>query len=138
MKKIEKRVEIYVAKDGKEFLNMNDCILYEDYVLPINQRKEWVERYYSDFCNNRDKWINDCEDYHEYGKRYPNKSYLIHDTTICNDIFMRQRDGRTIIINLRTGRCGKAIQSNPNFFESETGWAIAWARYRGDEIPDYI
>jgi hypothetical protein len=51
---------------------------------------------------------------------------------------MRQRDGRTIIINLRTGRCGKAIQSNPNFFESEVGWAVAWARYRGEEVPDYI
>lgn len=138
MRKIVKRVEIYVAKDGKEFLNMTDCIFYESHVMVANQKKEWVKRYYSDFCYNRDKWISACKDYHEYGKRNSNKSYLIHDTTICDDILIRQRDGRTIIINLRTGRCGKAIQSNAKFFESETGWAIAWARYRGDEVPDYI
>lgn len=137
MKKIVKRVEIYVAKDGKEFLNMTDCILYEDYVLPINQRKEWIEKYYKDFLFNRDKWIDDCKDYTELGCKQ-SEYVLYYDTTICDDIFMRQRDGRTIIINLRTGRCGKAIQSNPNFFDSKCGWAVAWARYRGDEVPDYI
>jgi hypothetical protein len=137
MRKIEKRVEIYVAGDGKEFLNMTDCIFYESHIMMANQKREWVKRYYSDFCNNRDKWIDNCKDFTEFG--YKEYEYVSHsDTTVCDDILMRQRDGRTIIINLRTGRCGKAIQANPNFFESETGWAIAWARYRGDEIPDYI
>lgn len=137
MRKIEKRVEIYVAKDGKEFLNMTDCIFYESHVMVPNQKKEWVKRYYSDFCNNRDKWIDNCKDLAEFGCK--EHEYVSHyDTTICDDILMRQRDGRTIIINLRTGRCGKAIQSNPIFFKSETGWAVAWARYRGDEVPDYI
>ena len=136
MRKIEKRVEIYVAKDGKKFLNMTDCIFYEDYVMPINQRKEWVERYFSDFCNNRDKWIDNCTEFKQFGGNHIRENKF--DTVICNDILMRQRDGRTVIINLRTGRCGKAIQTNPNFFYSEVGWAIAWARYRGDEVPDYI
>ena len=137
MKKICKRVEIYIAKDGKEFLNMTDCIFYESHAMVANQRKCWVEKYYKDFLFNRDTWIDNCKNLTELGGR--ETEYVIyHDTTICDDILMRLRDGRTIIINLRTGRYGKAIQSNPKFFESETGWAIAWARYRGDEVPDYI
>ena len=136
MRKIEKRIEIYVAKDGKEFLNMTDCIFYESHIMTTKQKKEWVERYYFDFCNNREKWIDECKEFKQFGGN--RKKENIFDTVICDDILMRQRDGRTIIINLRTGHCGKAIQSNPNFFESEVGWAIAWARYRGDEVPDYI
>ena len=137
MKKIGKWVHIYVAEDGKEFLNKEDCTFYESHTMIANQRKEWIEKHYKDFLFNRDKWIDNCKDLTELGCR--ESEYVIyHDTTICDDIFMRQRDGRTIIINLRTGRCGKAIQSNPNFFDSKVGWAVAWARYRGDEVPDYI
>ena len=138
MKKIGKWVHIYVAEDGKEFLNMTDCIFYESHTMIANLRKEWIEKHYKDFLFNRDKWIDNCKDFTELGCRRETEYVIYHDTTICDDILMRQRNGRTIIINLRTGRCGKAIQSNPKFFESETGWAIAWARYRGDEVPDYI
>jgi hypothetical protein len=63
MRKIVKRVEIYVAGDGKEFLNMTDCIFYESHIMMANQKREWVKRYYSDFCNNRDKWIDNCKDF---------------------------------------------------------------------------
>ena len=136
MKKIGKYVEMFVAEDGKEFLNIADCIYYENYVMRAEQRKKWIKKHYKDFLLNRDKWIDDCDEFKEFGGG--RQKYNIYDTTICDDILMRQRDGRTLIINLRTGRCGKAIQSNSKFFESETGWAIAWARYRGDEIPDYI
>lgn len=136
MKKIGKYVEMFVAEDGKEFLNIADCIYYENYVMRKEQRKNWIEKYFSDFDYNRDKWIDNCTEFKQFGGNHIRENQF--DTVICDDIFMRQRDGRTIIINLRTGRCGKAIQSNPKFFESETGWAIAWARYRGDEVPNYI
>lgn len=136
MKKVSKTVNVFIAKDGKEFLNMTDCIYYEHHDMIANQRENWIEKYYKDFLFNRDTWIDSCDEFKEFGGG--RQEYNIYDTVICNDILMRQRDGRTIIINLRTGRCGKAIQSNPKFFDSETGWAIAWARYRGDEVPDYI
>lgn len=136
MKKIGKWVHIYVAEDGKEFLNMEDCTFYESHTMRAEQRKNWIKKYYKDFLFNYNKWIDDCDEFKEFGGG--RQKYNIYDTTICDDILVRQRDGRTVIINLRTGRCGKAIQSNPKFFDSETGWAIAWARYRGDEVPDYI
>ena len=136
MKKISKTVHIFIAEDGKEFLNMTDCIYYESHAMIANQRKCWIEKYFSDFNYNRNKWIDNCTEFKQYGGNHIRENRF--DTVICDDIFTRQRDGRTTIINLRTGRCGKAIQSNSKFFESETGWAIAWARYRGDEVPDYI
>ena len=131
-----KTLGVYTAADGKDFLDKHECEQYEKYEMKRRQKIDWVKKYFSDFEFNRDRWIDECSEFKEFGGNQTR--YNIYDTVICGDIFMRQRDGRTLIINLRTGRCGKAIQSNPNFFESETGWAIAWARYRGDEVPDYI
>ena len=58
----------------------------------------------------------------------------------ANNIAIRQvqSEGRTFIINLKTGKCGKAYCNNSDEFDSKCGWAVAWARYRGEEIPDYI
>ena len=130
-----KKIWVYTAADGKMFLEKYECEQYEKGEMFRRKKIDWVRKYYYDFDCNRDKWIKECQQNHKF---YGNLIDNIYDTIICNDILMRQRDGRTIIINLRTGRCGKAIQSNPKFFDSETGWAIAWARYRGDEVPDYI
>lgn len=135
MKKLVKRVELYVAKDGKEFLNMTDCLFYESHEMVSTMKKEWIGKYYDDFMNN-------CLKFEEAAKKNGHYSGRIHGkksfTTIYGDMLMRQGDGRTIIINTRTGHCGKAICSNPEYFEVTTGWAIAWARYKGEEIPDYI
>lgn len=135
MKKVVKRVEIYIAKDGKEFLNMTDCIFYESHEMTSIMRKQWIEKYYNDFMQN-------CVYFEGAVKKNGHYSGYIHekwgDTTIYGDMLMRQGDGRTIIINTRTGHCGKAICSNPKYFEVATGWAVAWARYKGEEIPDYI
>ena len=131
MIKLVKRVEIYIAKDGKEFLNMTDCIFYESHEM----RKPWIEKYYNDFVRNRVYFKDTAKkNGHYYGYIHEERG----DTTIYGDMLMRQGNGRTIIINMRTGHCGKAICSNPKYFEAETGWAIAWARYKGEEVPDYI
>lgn len=136
MKYVSTRLWVYTAEDGKIFLNKNECEQYEKGEMVRRRKIDWVRKYYHDFDYNRDKWIDNCTEFKQYGGNHIRENRF--DTVICDDIFMRQRDGRTLIINLRTGRCGKAIQSNSKFFESETGWAIAWARYRGDEVPDYI
>ena len=131
-----KTLGVYTAADGKDFLDKHECEQYEKGEMVRRKRLDWIRKYYHDFDYNRDKWIDNCTEFKQYGGNHIRENKF--DTVICGDIFMRQRDGRTIIINLRTGRCGKAIQSNSLFFDSETGWAIAWARYRGDEVPDYI
>lgn len=136
MKYESRRMWVYTAADGKVFLDKNECEQYEKGEMVRRKKIDWVRKYYHDFEINRDKWIDKCTDFKEFGGEY--QEHKLYDTIVCDDIFMRQREGRTIIINLRTGRCGKAIQSNPKFFDSETGFAIAWARYRGDEVPDYI
>lgn len=131
-----KTIWVYTAEDGKVFIDGHECEQYEKGEMIRRKKIDWVRKYFYDFDCNRDKWIEECKEFKQFGGNRTKEN--IFDTTICGDIFMRQRDGRTIIINLRTGRCGKAIQSNSKFFDSETGWAIAWARYRGDEVPDYI
>jgi hypothetical protein len=131
-----KTIWVYTAADGKDFLEKHECEQYEKGEMVRRKKIDWVRKYYYDFDRNRDKWIDNCTEFKQFGGNHIRDNQF--DTVICGDIFMRQRDGRTTIINLRTGRCGKAIQSNPKFFDSETGWAIAWARYRGDEVPDYI
>jgi hypothetical protein len=136
MKYESRRMWVYTAADGKIFLDKNECEQYEKGDMVRRKKIDWVRKYYADFLLNREIWVDGCTEFKEFGGE--RQKYNIYDTIICDDILMRQRGGRTIIINLRTGRCGKAIQSNPKFFDSETGWAVAWARYRGDEVPDYI
>lgn len=136
MKYESRRMWVYTAADGKIFIDKHECEQYEKGEMVRLKKIDWVRKYFNDFLFNRKKWISNCKEFQEADG--VNHQYNIYGTTICDNILMRQRDGRTIIINLRTGRCGKAIQSNPKFFDSEMGWAIAWARYRGDEVPDYI
>lgn len=135
MKKLVKRIEIYIAKDGKEFLNMTDCIFYESHEMKSIMRKTWIDKYYNDFIKNT---IRFSESARKNGKFSGCLLDNMNDTFVHGDILTRQRKGRTTIINIRTGQCGKSICSNSKYFEEITGYAIAWARYRGDEIPDYI
>lgn len=128
MKKIGKWAHIYVAEDGKEFLNMTDCIFYESHTMVANQRKEWIEKHYNDLVSNAWSWDSDsC---------IPQADVI----GVINNIAIRQvqSEGRTSIINLKTGKCGKAYCNNSDEFDSKCGWAVAWARCRGEEIPDYI
>ena len=128
MKKLVKRVEIYIAEDGRKFLNMTDCLFYESHDMIKERKKKWVDRQYNDFYNNRTAWA---------------KGRIIHEverfTIVGNfSIYCDMIDGHVVITNLRTGRSGKAVCSNPRFFNHKIGTAIAWARYKGEEIPEYI
>lgn len=135
MKKLVKRVEIYIAADGKEFLNLSDCLFYEKHTMKSVMRKTWIDKHYNDFIKNT---LHFAELARKNGKF---SGYLLDnmkDTFVHGDILIRQRKGRTTIINIRTGKCGKSICSNPEYFDEITGFAVAWARYKGEEVPDYI
>lgn len=135
MKKLVKRVEVYIAEDGREFLNMADCLSYESHEMKSVMRTTWISKYYNDFIENT---IRFSELARENGKFSGYLHDKMNDTFVHNNILVRQRKGRTTIINIRTGRCGKSICSNSEYFEDITGYAIAWARYKGEEVPDYI
>ena len=128
MKKLVKRVEIYIAEDGKEFFNMTDCLFYENHDMIEERKKKWINRQYNDFYNNQTAWARG-QGIHE-----------VKDFTIVGNfsIYKNIIDGHVVITNLRTGRSGKAVCSNIRFFNHRVGTAIAWARYKGEEIPEYI
>lgn len=119
---------IYVADDGEKFLDEISCKFYELNEMLINRREDWIDKHYNDLVSNAWSWDSD--------------SYIPQSDVIgvINNIAIRQvqSEGRTSIINLKTGKCGKAYCNNSDEFDSKCGWAVAWARYRGEEIPDYI
>lgn len=119
---------VYVADDGEKFLDEFACRLYELNEMLINRREDWIDKYYNDLVSNAQSWDSD--------------SYIPQSDVIgvINNIAIRQiqSEGRTSIINLKTGKCGKAYCNDSDEFDSKCGWAVAWARYRGEEIPDYI
>ena len=120
--------KIYVADNGEKFLDEVACITYELYEMAKDWRKDWIDKHYNDLVSNARSWDSD--------------SYIPQSDVIgvINNIAIRQiqSEGRTSIINLKTGKCGKAYCNNSDEFDSKCGWAVAWARYRGEEIPDYI
>ena len=119
---------IYIAHDGTKFFTAVECRDYENSIAEKAERARWIEERYFDFLNNRTAWA---------------KGKIIHEanefTIIGNfSIYCNKDDGHVVITNLKTGRSGKAVCSNPKYFNSKTGVAVAWARYLGMEIPDYI
>ena len=88
MKKLVKRVEIYIAADGKEFLNLSDCLFYEKHTMKSVMRKTWIDKHYNDFIKNT---LHFAELARKNGKF---SGYLLDnmkDTFVHGDILIRQR-----------------------------------------------
>lgn len=123
------KAEIYMAHDGTKFFTSVECHNYEAKRLEeAKKRARWIRTRFCDFIYNRnigakDKMIHEIDEF----------------TIIGNfSIYCSKENGRVVITNLKTGRSGKAVCSNPKYFDDKTGVAVAWARYLGMEIPDYI
>lgn len=129
MKVITKTVEVtvYVSNDGKEFKRKENCFYYEERVIPL-MRSEWKDKVFKDLKN----FVDSCDS--------NNKIPLCNTTSIIGNFvfYQNSKERITTIINVRTGRIGKAICNHGDIFNRKMGWAIAWARYKGDEIPEYI
>jgi hypothetical protein len=129
MKVITKTVEItvYVADDGEEFMHKESCLYHEERMNSI-KRIKWRSKIFKDLENFVDSY--------DSGDCVP----LCNATlTIGNFVlYQNAEERRTTIINIKNGRIGKAICHNSDKFNRRMGWAIAWARYRGETIPDYI
>lgn len=129
MKIITKTVEItvYVADDGEEFMHKESCLYHEERMTSI-KRIKWRSKIFKDLEN----FVDSCGT----GDCLP----LCNATSVIGNFVFYQNveDRRTTIINIKTGRIGKAICNDSDKFNRRMGWAIAWARYKGDEIPDYI
>lgn len=65
-----------------------------------------------------------------------NKEYYNAPPHICTYKF--PEIGLTTLVNFRTGRVTKAKCHKDDEFDFRIGLAIAWARYRGYEIPKEI
>jgi hypothetical protein len=131
MKVIIKTVEIpvYVSNDGKEFKHKETCLYHEEKMASM-ERIKWRDKIFKDLEN----FFVSCD-----SKGY-NVITLCDKIMLINNLLFYQNaeERRTTIINVKTGRTGKAICHNNDKFNRRMGWAIAWARYKGDEIPDYI
>ncbi len=119
------KTEIYVAHDGTKFFYKEECRNYEEKRIQETKRARWVEQKYSDFLNYRSK-----------GKTI----HTVDKFTIVGNfsIYCNRNDGHVVIANLRNGRSGKAVCSNPKYFDDKIGIAVAWARYLNEEVPVYI
>lgn len=129
MKVIPKTVEItvYVSDDGKEFKHKETCLYHEEKMNSM-KRIKWRDKTFKDLEN----FVDSCD---------TDDCLPLCDATsvIGNFVFYQNvEERRTTIINVKTGRTGKAICNNNDKFNRRMGYAIAWARYKGDEIPDYI
>jgi hypothetical protein len=129
MKVIIKTVEIpvYVSNDGKEFRRKEACLYHEEQMASM-KRIKWRDKTFRDLEN----FVDSCGT----GDCVP----LCDATSVIGNFVFYQNaeDRRTTIINVKTGRTGKAICNDSDKFNRGMGYAIAWARYKGDEIPDYI
>jgi hypothetical protein len=125
---------IYVANDGKKFLDRYECCLYEKKVTNLLRRENWIEGHYADLVETA-KSIDSDAFVPLSGSNLFGGGFGVVGTIA---LYQSPMERRTTIINLKTGRCGKAICNSNDNFDSKTGWAVAWARYRGETIPDYI
>lgn len=119
---------IYMANDGTKFFTAVECRDYENSLAEKAKRESWIKDRYFDFRNNRTIWT------------LKKRIYEAGNFTIVGNfsIYCNKDDGHVVITNLKTGRSGKAVCSNPKYFDDQTGIAIAWARYLSMEIPNYI
>lgn len=77
-----------------------------------NDYIKWLERKYNEFRNASDKWGS-----------------LVFG--ICDS-----GRGYTIVYNIKTGKTGRSrCNLSKDKFNNHTGFAIAWARYRCEEVP---
>ena len=129
MKVIIKTVEIpvYVSNDGKEFKHKETCLFHEEKMNSM-KRVKWRDKTVRDL----EKFIDSCGT--------DNYLPLCNTTLVIGNFvfYQNEEDRRTTIINVKTGRTGKAICNDSDKFNRGMGWAVAWARYRGEEVPDYI
>lgn len=57
---------------------------------------------------------------------------------ISIQIHIYPTEGKVVILNTRTGKCGIAKCHSEECFSESVGIAIAWARYCNEKIPDYV
>lgn len=58
---------------------------------------------------------------------------LLYNNTIV--LYTNLKEGVITITNLKTGRIGKSLCTNPKYFSRKVGYAVAFARYLGEEVP---
>lgn len=126
---------IYISKDGAKFFDRFSCLQHERIKDSI-RRENWIDRHYSDLAETL-KALAINERIHF---SLSNLNIGDEESDIIKNIAIYQcrETRRTTIVNLRNGRCGKAICNTHDDFDSKCGWAVAWARYHGEEIPNYI
>lgn len=127
---------IYMAEDGEKFLTKAACKAYED----AFNRTKWINTYYNDFERQRREWERQTKDYshpdfRELGICFPDYGVSVFKGKYS--IYISHEQGRVTLCNLMTGQSGKS-NCPPKDFDMRTGIAIAWARYRGEKVPDYI
>ena len=125
---------IYVANDGKKFFDRYECRLYEKEATNRLRRENWIEGHYADLVETA-KSIDSDAFVPLLGSNLFGGGFDVVGTIA---LYQSPMERRTTVINLKTGRVGKAICNTHDSFDSKTGWAVAWARYRGETIPDYI
>ena len=125
---------VYVSTDGKKFFDRFECREYERNYANTIRRENWIEGHYADLAVSTksidsDAFVPLCNN------EFAGGGFGVVGTIA---LYQSPMERRTTIINLKTGRCGKAICNSNDNFDSKCGWAVAWARYRGETIPDYI
>jgi hypothetical protein len=116
---------IYVAFDGKMFITEKECKEYEN----EHKWERWVDLYYKRFLNQMKVWES---------KKIDNISNEVDDILLYNNtiaIYTNSKEGVITITNLKTGRIGKSLCTNNKYFSHKVGYAVAFARYLGEEVP---
>ena len=124
----------YVANDGEMFFDRFECFQHEKEIANNLRRENWIESYYTDLVETA-KFIDSDAFVPLCNNEFAGGGFGVVGTIA---LYQSPMERRTTIINLKTGHCGKAICNSNDNFDSKCGWAVAWARYRGEEIPDYI
>lgn len=116
---------IYVAFDGKMFITEKECKEYEN----EHKWERWVNLYYKRFLNQMKVWESEKID----SIREKTGTILLHNNTVV--IYINPIEGVITITNLKTGKIGKSLCTNHKYFSRKVGYAVAFARYLGEEVP---
>ena len=119
---------IYVAFDGKMFITEKECKEYEN----EHKWERWVDLYYKRFLNQMRIW--ESKETKNIGEDIGD--ILLYNNTIV--LYSNRKEGITTITNLKTGRVGKSLCTNDKYFSRKVGYAVAFARYVGEEVPRCI